>query len=112
MRIGGSDCRTEGPLLARSDAGAVCSVSWNSVYVTAIRWMTSKPNYLLDLAIKTYVAVAAMYSLYVWIVGPFSGPRSWRIAGAAIAFGLCVWLRERFTDNPFAVPLLKVFGVF
>ena len=72
--------------------------------------MTPGSKHALDLVAKGYVAVAVAYCFYSWVVPPFSAPRSVRIAIAVIGFGLCVWLPERFTDSPYAVPLLKVFG--
>ena len=65
----------------------------------------------LDVLTKGYVALAGAYSLYIWSVGPFSGPRSGRIAIAVVAFVLCALLAERFTENQHAVPLLKALGV-
>ncbi len=66
---------------------------------------------MLGVAAKAYVAVAIAYCVYIWTVGPYAGTASLRTAVAVIAFGLCVWLPERFTKNPYAVPLLEVFGV-
>jgi len=60
---------------------------------------------------KAYVALAIAYCVYIWTAIALPGPRSLRTAIAVIGFGLCVWLPERFTENPYAVPLLKVFGV-
>ena len=71
-----------------------------------------KSKFILDLTAKAYVALAIAYCVYVWTAGPMSGSASLRTAIAVIALGLCVWLPERFTENRFAVPLLKVFGVF
>ena len=73
--------------------------------------MKAQTKYALDVLAKGYVALAVAYSLYLWFSGPFSGPRSWRIVFAVVAFGVCVWLPERASDNPYVVPLLKVFGV-
>ena len=73
--------------------------------------MTLQTKYVLELIAKAYVALAIAYFVYIWTAG--SNPRtgSLRTAIAAIGFGLCVWLPERFTENRYAVPLLMVFGV-
>ena len=74
--------------------------------------MNPQGKFLLDLAAKAYVAVVITYCVYIWIEGALSGSTSLRTAIAVIALGLCVWLPERFTENRFAIPLLKCFGVF
>lgn len=74
--------------------------------------MTPQTRFLLDMTAKAYVALAISYCVYIWTAGALSGPRSLRTAIAVIGFGLCVWLPERFTENAYAVPLLKIFGVF
>jgi hypothetical protein len=74
--------------------------------------MTRELRFVLGAAAKAYVTVAIAYCVYIWTVGPYAGSASLRTAVAVIAFGLCVWLPERFTKNPYAVPLLEVFGVF
>lgn len=74
--------------------------------------MTPRTKFLLDMAAKAYVALAIAYCTYLWSLGTLSGRASLRTAVAVIGFGLCTWLPERFTENPIAVPLLKLFGVF
>jgi len=73
--------------------------------------MTAQGKFLLDLIAKVYVTLALAYCVYIWTVVLPLGTASLRTAIAAIAFPLCVWLPERFTDNRFAMPMLKVFGV-
>ena len=74
--------------------------------------MSPHGKFLLDMAAKAYVALAIAYCVYIWTAESSSGSGSLRTAIAVIGLGLCVWLPERFTENRFAVPLLKVFGVF
>ncbi len=73
--------------------------------------MTAQGKFLLDLIAKVYVALALAYCVYIWTVVLPLGTASLRTAIAVIAFSLCVWLPERFTENRFAMPMLKVFGV-
>jgi hypothetical protein len=73
--------------------------------------MTAQGKFLLDLVAKVYVALALAYCVYIWTVVLPLGTASLRTAIAVIAFSLCVWLPERFTENRFAMPMLKVFGV-
>jgi len=74
--------------------------------------MSPQGKFVLDLTAKAYVAIAIAYCAYVWTAVALSGSTSLRTAIAVIAFGLCVWLPERFTENRLAIPLLKGFGVF
>ena len=73
--------------------------------------MTAQGKFLLDLIAKAYVTLAMAYCVYIWTVVLPLGSASLRTAIAVIAFFLCVWLSDRFTENRFAIPMLKVFGV-
>jgi hypothetical protein len=73
--------------------------------------MIAQGKFLLDLIAKVYVALTLAYCVYIWTVVLPLGSASLRTAIAVIAFSLCVWLPERFTENRFAMPMLKVFGV-
>ena len=73
--------------------------------------MTAQGRFLLDLTAKAYVVLALAYCVYIWTAALPPGTASLRTAVAVIAFFLCVWLPERFTENRFAMPMLKVFGV-
>ncbi|MDX1439237.1 MAG: hypothetical protein R3284_04975 [Rubricoccaceae bacterium] len=80
-------------------------------FLPPARCMTPQSKFILDMVAKAYVAIAIAYCVYIWTAGTLSGRASLRTAIAVIGFGLCTWLPERFTENPIAVPLLKIFGV-
>jgi len=74
--------------------------------------MTPQSKFLIDIVAKAYVSIAIVYCVYIWTADSLSGRGSLRTAIAVIGFALCAWLPERFTENPIAVQLLKIFGVF
>ena len=61
-------------------------------------------------ALRLCIAAAMAGAIYLWLTGPFEGPRTYRIPLTVVLLGGVALLAERTISDPYAAALVRLAG--